>query len=228
MWKVVLNSIRRSQASRFLGFAALGSPSSGGCTQKPDDAQSSSLLPSAVAQQKGSLASQPPLPPSPASSKSRIYPQSFPQPILLLPTEAYPTSPHPQLQRRIPNCIRIANYWAPASPKPPRFALFLSNALPNYLPPPPPPSSLGKPQCLQVSACKKGNGEEPFNLFSHLKIQTGSRSLHQEVSALGERAAMRCHLLEMIILHYWKREGKDPCVRLGTGRRAGAAQEAGF
>lgn len=90
------------------------------------------------------------------------------------------------------------------------------------------PSSLGKPRCLQVSAREKGNGEEPFNLFSPLKIQTGSRSLSQEVSALGERAAIGCHLLEMIILHYWKREVKDPCAWLGTGRRAGALQEAGF
>lgn len=38
-----------------------------------------------------------------------------------------------------------------------------------------PPAPFGNPCGLQVSAREKGNGEEPFNLFSHLKIQRGSR-----------------------------------------------------
>lgn len=73
-----------------LGFAALGSPSSGGCTQKPDDAQSSSLLPSAVAQQKGSLASQPPLPPSRPLPKAGFTPNPSPSPSSCSPPRRTP------------------------------------------------------------------------------------------------------------------------------------------
>lgn len=82
----------------------------------------------------------------------------------------------------------------------------------------PPPCSLGKARCLQV-AQRKGSGEEPFNLFSHSNIQTGSRSLSQEVSAFGKRSAIQGHVLERVHPQSGGREGKHPRAQQGTEPR---------
>ena len=137
-----------------------------------------------------------------ASSEGRIYPQPFPSPSNCSPPGRTPP-------RITPRCSR-------ASPIPParrgtRLQLHLTPQVRSIfrqcLAKPSPPALWENPAACR---CLQGNEEEPFNLFSHLKTQTDSCSLSQEVSALGERAAIRCHLLETIILHYWKREEKVP------------------
>lgn len=161
---------------------------------------------------------------SSASPKDRICPSPSPA---HAPAAGWAVphlaSPQTHLGASIPTTAPHPQSWLRLCTTPQVF--ILSRSLAKQ----PPPCSLGKSRCLQV-ARRKGSGEEPFNLFSHSNIQTGSRSLCQEVSAFGKRSAIQGHVLERALPRSRGREGKHPRAQQGTEPRwcKGGITGAGF
>lgn len=173
----------------FWAASAAPRPARLGCRwEHPEPQRSPERLPATLCSHKAEgLAG------SAASLQRQDLPPVLPQPILRLPRgqtlqhipRPTPTpplqGPHPQ-SRDTGSQLHLN----------PRFALFLGDASSNHL------LQLSRNNLLSaVSPKVKGNEEEPFNLFSHLKTQTGSCSLSQEISALSERAATRRRFVEM-------------------------------
>lgn len=112
-----------------------------------------------------------------SSAPSQPLPQAGfgPGSLLLFAPGQYPPWHHPQKPLR-------DNNLAPALHKP-QVALSVANTKPS-------PCSLGKALCLQIVQ-QKQREKEPFNLLSHFHTQASTRSLSQEVSALGKCAAIK-------------------------------------